>query len=216
MDQKTLLTLDEIGLKYTYDYGKGKLYTGGDKTSLGHDFCKDYDELFGKIRDSKINLLELGIFHGKSLAMWSDYFANGMIYGIDISLKDFYDNEKDLRRHGAFKNNNIKFFEQDLTKDMTNMLSKLPNMDIIIDDALHQANVQYNNFLTLFPKLNKGGYYIIEDITDPFAIMKLFSDLIACISNPTINSCKKSPSYSLATKIDSIQIKQNLLIIKKK
>lgn len=33
-------TLDEIGLKYAYDFGKGKKYTGGDKTSLGKNFYR--------------------------------------------------------------------------------------------------------------------------------------------------------------------------------
>ena len=43
--------LDEIGLKYALpDHGKGKQYTGGDKTSLGFGFMKDYSKIRKKRR----------------------------------------------------------------------------------------------------------------------------------------------------------------------
>jgi len=64
---KMNLSLDEIGLKYTFDYGKGKNYTGGDKTSLGHGYTKRYDELFQGIRNNKIKLLDNIIFFYLSL-----------------------------------------------------------------------------------------------------------------------------------------------------
>src|ERR1700744_48365 len=152
-------TLDEIGLKYTYNYGKGKTYTGGDKTSLGQYFTKEYERIFYDLKEEKINLLELGIYHGKSLAMWSDYFTSGHIYGLDIDLKPFHDNEQSLKKHGAFKNNNINILEYDITKDtFKEFIDELPNFNIIIDDALHIPETQYNNFMLLFPKIISAGY----------------------------------------------------------
>lgn len=212
-----MTTLDEIGLKYTYDFGKGKMYTGGDKTSLGNNFTKEYEKLFEPLRGNKVNLLELGILCGKSIAMWSDYFANGMIYGIDVSLKIFFESERELVKHSAFKNNNIKLFEKDITSEsFIEFVKELPSFDIIIDDALHLPKVQYNNFINLFHKLNKGGYYVIEDIVDPNGFFNNFSDIMKCLSNINCSYSKQNKHYSLSVKIDYIQIKQNMVIIKRK
>lgn len=93
-------SLDDIGLKYAYAFGKGKLYTGGDKTSLAHGFTKHYQTLLQHLRLEPVQLLELGVFHGKSLAMWSEYFAQGTVHGVDINLKHFYANESELRKRG--------------------------------------------------------------------------------------------------------------------
>lgn len=211
------LTLDEIGLLYAYDFGKGKYYTGGDKTSLGHHFTKTYERLFNSMKGDDINLLELGIFHGKSLAMWSDYFPYGMIYGIDISLKPFYENEQELRKHSAFTNNNIIVIEQNITSNsFYTTVNELPNFDIIIDDALHRADAQYSNLKLLFQKLNKGGYYIIEDIVDPIKHIEFFKNIYMCTTNCESTEVKKSQDYSISNKIESIEIRQNMVIIKKK
>ena len=68
MESKELASLDEVGLKYAYASGKGKAYTGGDKTSLGQNFTREYDTLLRPRRLERISILELGIFHGKSLS----------------------------------------------------------------------------------------------------------------------------------------------------
>ena len=218
MEKNHQLTLDEVGLKYAYDFGKGKNYTGGDKTSLGHNFTKTYETLFHSLMKDNINLLELGVFYGKSLAMWADYFVNGMIYGIDISLKRFYENEQELKKHGAFTNNNVKVIEQDITSNNFNIIiNELPNFDIIIDDALHRSDVQYNNLKMLFlSKLNKGGYYVIEDIVDPIKHIEFFKNVYMCTTNCESNDVKKSQDYNISNKIESIEIRQNMIIIKKK
>ena len=216
MEEKTE-SLDTIGLKYAYNYGKGKNYTGGDKTSLGKNFTKHYEILFKQMHLTPINLLELGVFHGKSLAMWGDYFANGTIYGIDRDLQCYNENFPMLKKCGAFKNENVKVYEQDITKDdFKKLIEQLPRFDIIIDDALHVPLTQFNNFMLLFNKLNSGGYYIIEDVIDPIKFNELFRDLMICISNIECEKIKKNKMYSIAVKIESIEIKQNLFIIKKK
>jgi predicted O-methyltransferase YrrM len=207
-------SLDEIGVKYAYNFGVGKQYTGGDKTSLGNNFTKDYELLFEHKRNDKLNLLELGIFYGKSLAMWSDYFPKSMIYGIDLKLDLFSNHKKDLVKLGAFKNDNIQVLEQDLTdEDFKKNIDKLPNFDIIIDDALHRPETQYNNFLVLFPRLNKGGIYVIEDIISPVSFFEYFKDILACVAHAS--SVKNTKTYGMAIKISSFTIKSNLVIITK-
>jgi hypothetical protein len=39
--------------------------------------------LIGK-KESAKNVLEVGIYHGGSIKLWSDFFPNANIYGLDI------------------------------------------------------------------------------------------------------------------------------------
>ena len=42
-----------------------------------------YEEYFYRLKDKKINLLEIGFRHGASLYLWSKYFKKGAILGLD-------------------------------------------------------------------------------------------------------------------------------------
>lgn len=214
----TKLSLDDIGIQYAYDFGKGKNYTGGDKTSLGQYFTKKYDQLFHHLRDAPVKLLELGVYHGKSLAMWCDYFPNGMIYGVDNDLKCYTENLSKLKKLGAFSKNNVDVYEEDITTENFQKLVQVwPKFDIIIDDANHNPDIQYNNFIHLFHKLQHKGCYVIEDIINPAKHMEYFKDFYMCVSNceSVGGAVKKTPSYSIATMVESVEITKNLVIVKK-
>ena len=214
-----LLSLDEIGIQYIEDgqFSKGKEYRGGDKTTLAKGFTNKYAKLFDSIRLEQITMLELGVLHGRSIAMWSDYFQNGHIHGLDISLGPYNYNKSTLLKLGAFKNNNVTFHEYDLkgTKFQEEFLKLNLQFDIIIDDANHEPKCQFDNFLLLFSKLKQGGYYIIEDIIKPVGFFEKFHDIMELVSNPDAKSSSVSRFGSLARKIESIEITNNMVIIKK-
>ena len=69
--------------------------------------------------------------------------------------------------------------------------------------------------MKLFPRLNKNGYYIIEDIMDPMKFIEYFKSLYMCVTNCVNSNIKRDPMYSFATKIESIEIRHSLVIIKK-
>ena len=125
-----------------------------------HEYTKVYDSFMRGNSDEKINLLEIGIggykqsqLGGGSLLMWSEYFSNGMIYGLDIEEKKI-----ELRE-------NIKIFQgsQIEIKDLKKVTNEAKNFDYIIDDGSHLNSHQIKTFELLFPFLNDGGYYFIED-----------------------------------------------------
>ena len=70
------MTLVNIGKKYP----SSKNISG---------FIELYEKYFAPLKNSKINILEIGIENGDSLRIWREYFPNANIIGIDIEHKDF-------------------------------------------------------------------------------------------------------------------------------
>jgi len=147
--------------------GTGQKNTGGDAADAG--YVDRYVELFEEIREKTINFLEIGVFQGRSLAMWSDYFSKGNIYGADISIVEFKLMKEELHSLGAFSNNNLR---EVIEGDSTNLstfektIDSLPMFDIIIDDGKHTHAAQLQTFKNFYPRLNPQGFYIIEDMHD--------------------------------------------------
>lgn len=210
-------TLDQIGLKYLPDLTckRGKEYIGGDKTSIGHGFTETYERLFQNVRDKNINMLELGVYQGRSIAMWSDYFKNGKIYGIDINLCQYKKAKEELDKLGAFKNKNVQLDEYDVkTDEFKKYIETLPMLDIVIDDALHLSTTQFKNFILISEKMAPGGVYVVEDIEKPMGFIKEFGEILGGVSNKNSGFSKNSKFTSLINEIDSIEIKSNLAIFK--
>ena len=117
-----------------------------------------YDLILQKFREKRepVNLLEIGVQNGGSLEIWKKYMPEGsQIYGIDI-------NEKccDLKF-----SDNIHFYLGDASNtNFTDEALENIRFDIILDDGSHQSQEVINSFIFLFPKLNSGGVYIIEDL----------------------------------------------------
>ena len=138
---------------------------GTDKAD-GHIYTKIYDNLFSKIRKNKINLLEIGSGDlGSSHFMWKEYFENAEIYCID-PFHQVGDNQKsnlvelleDAGIH-VFKGNQLS------NDDLESFIQKHKvKFDIIIDDAAHMPDAIQNSLGYLFPYLNSGGLYIVEDL----------------------------------------------------
>jgi hypothetical protein len=212
-------TLDTLGRKYINNFGplEKNEYKGGDKTTLCKGFTLRYDELFSPKRLDKINFLELGVFTGRSIAMWSDYFPNGTIYGVDINLEIYKKFELELKNLGAFSHKNIKLIEIDnKSNKFIAMVEKFPMFDFIVDDADHKSKSQFDNFVLLFPKLKSGGIYVIEDIITPGEIFNLFGEIIQGVSNQNYPTISKSVYGKIIRDISYIEIRSNNLFFFKK
>lgn len=125
-----------------------------------HNYLDKYDKYFNKFKDQKINLLEIGIFHGGSLEMWRDYFKNGTIFGLDIDKKKLDLGDRVKIYQGAQENIN----------DLKKIINDAKSFDLIIDDGSHMNQHQIKSFEILFPYLNHGGYYVVEDIQSSYML----------------------------------------------
>lgn len=137
-------TLDELAIFYETD-----------KSSIGHNYVKYYEQFFSSLREASINLLEIGIYKGGSLRMWKDYFQNSNIHGIDIVDCKHYECDK-IHTHilNQSNRNELDFFGDRFRN----------YFDIMIDDGSHMSADMILSFEMLFPYLKSGGFYVIEDL----------------------------------------------------
>ena len=149
------------------------------KTLLDHhgsDKARDhnYDILYAHIfknRNEINNVLEIGLgtqskeflSHmsgegyqpGSSIRAFKEYLPNANIYGADI--------DKDI----LFSEDRIKTFYVDQldSKTLISLFNELPDdMDLIIDDGLHNPEANINVLAHGINKIKIGGWLVIEDI----------------------------------------------------
>lgn len=120
-----------------------------------HDYILGYyqNEFDGK---SDINLLEIGVYKGASLLLWSNHFGeSSKIYGID---------SKNLVMDSFINKPNIFFTLADAYQESEVIKYTDEYFDYIIDDGPHTVESQIQCIDLWFCKVKKGGKLIIEDI----------------------------------------------------
>ena len=119
-----------------------------------HGYTKIYDEVFEKLRDEPIKLLEIGVKRGASLRLWAEVFLNAEIFGIDINA-----------RCASHETDRFKIIIGDsCDSELIKEVSEYGPFDIIIDDGSHDMQPQKTTFSLLWPYVNKKGIYVIEDL----------------------------------------------------
>lgn len=137
--------LDELAIKYKID-----------KSSNFHDYCKKYQKYIPFSRDQNLKILELGIAEGGSLNLFSEYYYNSIVVGVDI--------EERCKQYSNNKNIFTEIGSQDDVNFLNTLIQKYGQFDIIIDDCSHQQDLTIKSFEILFPYLKKHGIYVIEDV----------------------------------------------------
>ena len=61
---------------------------------IDHGYLEIYENYFNKLQNKNLTILEIGIADGKSLLMWSDYFKNSKIIGIDSSIEKIAEEDR--------------------------------------------------------------------------------------------------------------------------
>lgn len=148
-----------IALLYPFNLNKIALIHKTDKYG-NHSYTPHYINHFRKFKLHKIRLLEIGVggyddpyIGGNSLRMWKSYFPFAKIFSLDIYDKSFLEERR------------IKIFQGSQIDELFlhKVLSSTGNLDIIIDDGSHVNEHVIKSFKYLFPKLKKGGIYVVED-----------------------------------------------------
>lgn len=146
------MTLTEIANKYGTDKGTIKKHDWeGDR----HHYSEVYARYLDQVSHQPLTILEIGIGSGPSLRMWYEYLPNARIYALDIDDKTMYNNDRVQCYKGDQSN-------RDHLKKLMQIIGK--PLDVIIDDGGHYMNQQQISLGCLFPYLDRGGLYFIEDL----------------------------------------------------
>jgi tetratricopeptide (TPR) repeat protein len=135
--------------------------TGTDKSSSvswAWDYLRHYEELFSRWRTAEVNMIEIGVASGSSLAAWLWYFDKAQIVGIDVN--------PECRRY-AQDRVAIRIGSQEDPGFLHSVAAEFPPT-IVIDDGSHQAHHMIASFEALFPALRPGGIYVFEDLAFHF------------------------------------------------
>lgn len=116
-----------------------------------------YDRHFIKFQGKKPQGAEVGVQSGGSLVMWHQVLGEGAsIHGLDINPRctAFADKETTITLGDQESPKMWESFFADIT----------PNLDFLVDDGGHFPMQMLETSYSVWPKLNKGGILVIEDI----------------------------------------------------
>jgi cephalosporin hydroxylase len=212
-----MIKLDALAIKYQTD-----------KSSLHHNYCDIYEKFFAQMRNDNFVFIEAGIGGynfidrgGQSARMWREYFPNAKIVTFDIHEKKLPDFE------------NIEVFKgsQDDYVFLSNIVNNVGAPKVFIDDGSHLSKQQIITFEAIFPLLQSGGIYVVEDIetswyerdgfggtenaedfTAPTA-MNYFRKLLNELNSQYIAHYQPDEKYK--NKIEAIHFYKNTIIITK-
>lgn len=120
-----------------------------------HHYLEIYDEFFPPYINGKTVILEFGIAHGGSLELWRKYFGpEALIIGVDVNpeCKKF-----------ETENTPIYIGSQEDKSFLEDLKTKIPPVNILIDDGGHTMKQQITTFEVMFEKVIDGGLYVCED-----------------------------------------------------
>jgi hypothetical protein len=136
-----------------YQSDKGNIY------GPCHNYGKFYEKYLNPLKSfSSINGLEIGICRGASLKVFSEYFSNIYMVGLDIDDKSY------LQTHNITTGILNQSDEASLKLFYDYCIKNNHYFDFILDDGSHHMLDQQITLGYLFPLLKSGGIYILEDL----------------------------------------------------
>ena len=203
-------SMELIGKKYNTD------------KILHHKYHEIYPLFIHKFYDTEGGIIEIGVETFSSIKMWIDLFKNMHIYGFDINIDNYGE------KHSIFKG------DQSKELDLNNFISIINKpIYFINDDGSHIPEHQLLTFNKLFPILEDGGIYIIEDIETSYwkknglygyntnygykhqnSIVEIFKNIIDCVNSEFILQKIETPVEHLDN-IKMITFAYNCIIIEK-
>lgn len=119
-----------------------------------HGYHRFYPWFLAHLRQARVTMLEIGIDQTKSLKLWSGYFDDLDLHGIDIDEKTFDGDAVTLHQ-----------VDQSDPAQLDAFVDRIGlSFDVILDDGSHIPDHQLLTLQKLWPILKPGGVYIIEDI----------------------------------------------------
>jgi len=213
-----------VEIRYVLGYGRNPLCdffnaAGSDKGTdihsgdgFPHCYALDYYGLFAPFREETFKLLEIGLQNrgadrhaptdAPSLRGWRAFFPNATVYGFDIEDFSF------LTLDDTFTFQGNQSSRDDLERFLAS--SGRPQFRLIVDDGSHVPSHQQISLARLFPYLEPGGMYVIEDLGwQPYPESPRTSEVLrgyirgSGIGSPFLTDAE---AHYLATNIDRVEM----------
>lgn len=121
-----------------------------------HHYLPIYERYFAPFRQKSPRFLEIGVSKGGSLSLWRSYFGpDAVIFGIDIDPSCAELNGE---------SGQVRIGSQDDPEFLRKVVEEMGGVDIILDDGSHYSKHIRASLNTLFPLLEDGGVYMVEDL----------------------------------------------------
>jgi cephalosporin hydroxylase len=144
-----------------------------DKNTV-HSYLDLYQQLFSNKQFSAKNILEIGIDRGGSIKLWSDFFINATIYGLDtMNIDSVW--EEIINIHNIKLYTSYDAYDPNLFNDV--FLRSNIKFDVLLDDGPHTLESMIL-FIKLYSQImTDDGILIIEDVQS----IKWINDLINAV-----------------------------------
>jgi len=137
-------------LRELFDHNEGRL------TDKWLHYFPIYERHLGAFRGRSPKVLEIGVSHGGSIDLWSQYFGSGVrIVGLDIAER-----ARALAEPGVV----ILIGDQSDPEFLDAVARENGPFDIVIDDGSHVPAHQRCSLERLWPAVAEGGVYLVEDL----------------------------------------------------
>ena len=153
-DKELIDILNELDLN-------GADYAGGTDKANGHNYTSTYARFLQEKRTDPINFVEIGVWHGGSMAMWCKYLpkAKFLFYDIANQVKPQADqyidwNRSHLHIASAYTPEAVQY-AKDYFKN---------GIDFLLDDGPHTLDSMLDCVKLYAPLMNQGGVLMIEDV----------------------------------------------------
>lgn len=186
-----MIYLEQLARKYKTD-------------KLEHGFIDIYD-IYLACRQNEIKtVLEIGVYEGNSLKMWSEYFPKAKILGWDI--KSYKLDAFGLKISTFCVNQENR---DSIIQALNFLGGSEVKFDLIIDDGSHTMEGQQVSLALLWPTLVPGGIYIVEDLHTSLPHNSHEWTGGKCLPDFSNSSLRALQSLQNSGKIESIYMTEN-------
>jgi cephalosporin hydroxylase len=153
-DKELIAILNELDLN-------GADWEGGTDKANGHNYTSTYAKYLAEMRADPINFVEIGVWHGGSMAMWCKYLpkAKFLFYDIANQVKPKADKHIDWTRSRLHIASAYTPESVQVARDYFNN-----GIDFLLDDGPHTLDSMLQAVSLYAPLMNQGGVLMIEDV----------------------------------------------------
>eukprot|EP00747_Dinoflagellata_sp_TGD_P169138 gnl/TRDRNA2_/TRDRNA2_197312_c0_seq1.p1 gnl/TRDRNA2_/TRDRNA2_197312_c0~~gnl/TRDRNA2_/TRDRNA2_197312_c0_seq1.p1 ORF type:complete len:285 (+),score=23.93 gnl/TRDRNA2_/TRDRNA2_197312_c0_seq1:24-878(+) len=144
------------------------LRAGTDKVTT-HQYGEMYNRFLGPLQDQPLNFIEIGFAFGHSAEAWAEFLPNAKILEIEVAC-----NEGSVKHSPLFKS----WVESGKLKcgSITDwnftgpVVAEHGTPHVVVDDGGHSPDEMKASFLSLFPRLERGGLFFMEDLKESYVV----------------------------------------------